>query len=98
MSQALQKIDETREALVEALAKRNWDAIGELDLSCRAVIDAALHEELADEGAIREKLEALLTVYQQLLEATTGERQAIFEEMSQFNQAKNASKVYHLFV
>ncbi|MDN5401279.1 MAG: flagellar protein FliT, partial [Pseudomonas sp.] len=24
-------------------------------------------------------------------------RQAIFEEMSQINQAKNASKVYHLF-
>lgn len=34
MSQALQKIDETREALSEALAERNWGAIGELDLGC----------------------------------------------------------------
>lgn len=50
-----------------------------------------------DEAALREKLESLLAVYQQLLEVTTGERQAIFEEMSQINQAKNASKVYHLF-
>ena len=50
-----------------------------------------------DEDALREKLESLLAVYQQLLEVTTGERQAIFEEMSQINQAKNASKVYHLF-
>ncbi|MGY2290216.1 flagellar protein FliT [Pseudomonas sp. SDO528_S397] len=97
MSHAVQKIDETREALVDALAERNWDAIGELDLGCRAVIDAALNEEAADEAVIREKLEDLLSVYQRLLEATMGERQAIFEEMSQFNQAKNASKVYHLF-
>ena len=97
MSHALQKIDETREALSEALAERNWGAIGELDLGCRALIDAALNEDSADEAAIRAKLEDLLSVYQQLLEATTGERQAIFEEMSQFNRAKHASKVYHMF-
>lgn len=97
MSHALQRIDETREALVDALAERNWDAIGELDMGCRAVIDEALNNAPLDEDALREKLESLLVVYQQLLEVTTGERQAIFEEMSQINRAENASKVYHLF-
>jgi hypothetical protein len=97
MSHALQRIDETREALVDALAERNWDAIGELDMGCRAVIDEALNNAPVDEDALREKLESLLVVYQQLLEVTTGERQAIFEEMSQINRAENASKVYHLF-
>ncbi|OYU06938.1 MAG: flagellar protein FliT [Pseudomonas sp. PGPPP1] len=97
MSQALQRIDEAREALMGALAERNWDAVGELDIGCRAVIDEVLSEPPVDEDALREKLESLLAVYQQLLEVTTGERQAIFEEMSQINQAKNASKVYHLF-
>jgi len=97
MSQALQRIDEAREALMGALADRNWDAVGELDMGCRAVIDEVLSEPPVDEDALREKLQSLLAVYQQLLEVTTGERQAIFEEMSQINQAKNASKVYHLF-
>ncbi len=97
MSHALQRIDETREALMGALADRNWDAIGELDMGCRDVIEQVLSEAPVDEDALREKLESLLAVYQQLLEVTTGERQAIFEEMSQINQAKNASKVYHLF-
>ena len=97
MNQALQRIDETREALIDALAKRNWEAVGELDLGCRAAIDEVLNEPPVDEDALREKLESLLVVYQQLLEVTTGERQAIFEEMSQINQAKSASKVYHLF-
>lgn len=97
MSHALQRIDETREALVDALAQRNWDAIGELDMGCRAVIDEALNNAPLDEDALRAKLESLLEVYQQLLEVTTGERQAIFEEMSQINRAESASKVYHLF-
>ncbi|MCU1778132.1 MULTISPECIES: flagellar protein FliT [unclassified Pseudomonas] len=97
MSHALQRIDETREALVDALAHRNWDAIGELDMGCRAVIDEALNNAPVDEDALREKLQSLLAVYQQLLEVTTGERQAIFEEMSQINRAESASKVYHLF-
>nr|WP_314559519.1 flagellar protein FliT [uncultured Pseudomonas sp.] len=97
MSQALQRIDETREALIGALAERNWEAVGELDMGCRDVIEQVLNEAPVDEDALREKLESLLTVYQQLLEVTMGERQAIFEEMSQINQAKNASKVYHLF-
>lgn len=38
MSHALQRIDETREALVDALAERNWDAIGELDMGCLSLI------------------------------------------------------------
>ena len=42
MSHALQRIDETREALLGALAERNWEAVGELDLGCRAVIDEVL--------------------------------------------------------
>jgi hypothetical protein len=47
-------------------------------------------------GVLREKLEVAGGL-SQLLEVTTGERQAIVDEMSQINQAKNASKVYHLF-
>ena len=92
MSQALQKIDETREALSEALAERNWGAIGELDLGCRALIDAALNEESADEAAIRAKLEDLLSVYQQLLEATTGVTQRrVMKKVSVLGKEKDSA-------
>ena len=53
MSHALQRIDETREALIGALAERNWDAIGELDLGCRNVIDEVLSEAGYTEAEIR---------------------------------------------
>ena len=97
MSQALQRIEQTRVALIDALAERNWDAIGELDVACRSCVDDVLSEAPVDEAALRENLEGLLVVYKQLLEVATGERQSIVDEMSQITQAKNASKVYHLF-
>ena len=96
MSQ-LQRIQETREALIDALAERNWDAIGELDTACRVCVENVLAEKPVDEATLRENLEGLLVVYRMLLEAATDERQAVVEQMGQINQAKNASKVYHLF-
>ena len=97
MSQALQRIEQTREALIDALAERNWGAIGELDAACRECVDEVLAEAPIDEDALRTHLESLLAVYKDLLTATMGERQAIVDEMSQMNQAQKASKVYHLF-
>lgn len=97
MSAVLQRIEETREALVGALAERNWQAIGELDLACRSCMEDVLSEAQVDEVALRDNLEELLGVYRQLLEVATGERQAIVDEMSQITQAQNAAKVYHLF-
>ncbi|ANJ57637.1 hypothetical protein PS874_00163 [Pseudomonas fluorescens] len=97
MSHALQRIDDTREALISALSDRDWDAIGKLDETCRVCIDEVLSEAPVDENAVREKLESLLVVYQKLIQVTTGERQSIVDEMSQITQAKSAAKVYHLF-
>ncbi|RON79880.1 flagellar protein FliT [Pseudomonas fluorescens] len=97
MSLVLQRIADTREALVSALAERNWEAIGELDLACRSCMEDVMAEAALDEVALRDNLEELLHVYKELLEVAMGERQAIANEMSQITQAQKAAKVYHLF-
>ncbi|MCT8949679.1 flagellar protein FliT [Pseudomonas sp. A1437] len=97
MSLVLQRIADTREALVSALAERNWEAIGELDLACRSCMEDVLSEASMDEVALRDNLEELLHVYKELLEVAMGERQALANEMSQITQAQKAAKVYHLF-
>ena len=97
MSLVLRRIEEAREGLVDALAKRNWEAIGELDLACRSCVEDVLSEASVNEAELRDNLEELLGVYKQLLEVATGERQAIVDEMSQIHQAQSAAKVYHLF-
>jgi len=94
---AIQRFDETRDALLSALGERDWEAIGKLDETCRGCIDDMLTADVVDEAQIKAKLEGLLEVYRDLLDATIGERQAIATEMSQINQAKSAAKVYHLF-
>ncbi|MHC6226645.1 flagellar protein FliT [Pseudomonas sp. X10] len=94
---ALQRFDDTRNALLSALSARDWSAIGKLDEICRVCIDDMLNEASLDEAAVRERLEGLLEVYRDLLNVTMGERQLIADEMTQINQARNASKVYHLF-
>ena len=98
MSLVLQRIADTREALVGALAERNWEAIGELDLACRSCMEDVMAEASLDEVALRDNLEELLFVYKELLEVAMGERQAIANEMSQITQAQKAAKVYHLLV
>lgn len=97
MSLVLQRIEETREALLRALAERDWEAITQLDLACRACMEDVLGEIGLDEDVLRAKLEELLHVYRLLLEAAMTERQSIVDEMSKIQQARSAAKVYHLF-
>ncbi|RKS16399.1 hypothetical protein BJ917_5424 [Pseudomonas sp. WPR_5_2] len=97
MSPVLQRIEQARAGLVDALAERNWEAIGQLDLDCRSCMEDVMSESSVSEVELRDNLEELLGVYKQLLDAATGERQAIVDEMSQISQAQKAAKVYHLF-
>ncbi|PWB33572.1 flagellar protein FliT [Pseudomonas sp. SDI] len=97
MSAVLKRIEETREALVDALAKRDWEAVGQLDQACRVCMEEVVSAAPEDEEALRDNLKDLLGVYRQLIDVATEERQAIADEMSKINQAQAATKVYHLF-
>jgi flagellar protein FliT len=97
MSEVITRIEQTRELLLSALASRDWDAVGELDLECRLRIGDLLGDAQSNEDAVRSSLEGLLAVYGKLIEVASGERQSIVDEMVQIRQAKNAAKVYHLF-
>ncbi|KJK05649.1 MULTISPECIES: flagellar protein FliT [Pseudomonas] len=97
MSVVLERIEQTREALLGALASRDWEAISELDVSCRLCVDDVLAEASVNEAVLRSSLEELLGVYRQLIEVASDERQSLVDEMTQIRHAKNAAKVYHLF-
>ncbi|WP_336333032.1 flagellar protein FliT [Pseudomonas putida] len=97
MSEVIDRIEHTREALLAALADRDWGAVGELDLKCRLCVDDVLAEARENEAEVRGSLEQLMAVYRQLIEVASGERQSLVDEMAKIRQAKNAAKVYHLF-
>ena len=97
MSEVIARIEQTRELLLAALANRDWEAVGELDLECRLRISEMLTEAKGNEADVSASLEQLLSVYRQLIEVASGERQSLVEEMTKIRQAKNAATVYHLF-
>ncbi|CAG8867929.1 hypothetical protein PS627_02690 [Pseudomonas fluorescens] len=97
MSVVLERIQQTRQGLVAALASRNWEVIGDLDVECRLCVEDVMAEASVNEMALRVALEDLLSVYRQLIEVASDARQSIVDEMTQIRQARNASKVYHLF-
>ncbi len=97
MSEVIARIEQTRELLLAALANRDWEAVGELDLECRLRISEMLTEAKGNEADVSASLEQLLSVYRQLIEVASGERQTLVDEMTKIRQAKNAAKVYHLF-
>lgn len=97
MSEVIERIEQTRELLLAALANRDWEAVGELDLECRLCVDDVLAEALTNEDEVRASLEELQAVYRQLIEIASGERQSLVDEMAQIRRAENAKKVYHLF-
>ncbi|WP_455886696.1 flagellar protein FliT [Pseudomonas rustica] len=97
MREVIERIEHTRELLLAALAERNWEAVGELDLECRLRIGDLLDDAQGNEADVRASLEQLLDVYRQLIEVASGERQSLVDEMMKIRQAKNAAKVYHLF-
>lgn len=93
----LERIEYTRVALSEALAVKDWAAIGKLDLQIRACLDGLFDGVSVDPAVIRHNLESLLNLYRQLVDASRGERQSVVEELQQVRQGQNASKVYQLF-
>lgn len=92
----VQRLQETGSALRDALAKQDWAAIGELDLICRMVVDAAMVDS-PDEEELRSGLENLLSLYRELVSVCQTEQQRVAGELVQLNQSRQGAKVYQLF-
>lgn len=96
MNSSVQQLDETGSALRSALSNRDWEAIGQLDQQCRLAVNAALAES-HDQEQLRESMQNLLALYQELVLTCQSEQQRLAGELVQINQAQQGAKVYQLF-
>ena len=60
MSEVIARIEQTRDMLLAALAERNWEAVGELDLECRLRVGDMVSEAKGNEADVSASLEQLL--------------------------------------
>ncbi|MBD9416514.1 flagellar protein FliT [Pseudomonas sp. PDM16] len=97
MSSSVQLLETTGNALRDALSRRDWDAIGELDAQCRQAVDEAMVEAVRDEELLRDRLQALLDLYRELVITCQAEQNRVAAELVQLNQSQQGAKVYQLF-
>ncbi|WP_374323302.1 flagellar protein FliT [Aquipseudomonas alcaligenes] len=97
MSSSVQLLEATGNALRDALARRDWAAIGELDAQCRQAVDEAMVEAERDEGVLRDRMQTLLDLYRELVMTCQAEQRRLAGELVQLNQSQQGAKVYQLF-
>ncbi|KJH80953.1 flagellar protein FliT [Pseudomonas sp. KSR10] len=97
MSAAVKRLEETRSALRDAMAQQDWTAISVLDLQCRQVVEAAMVEPREDEPALRQRLQELVNLYQELVVTCQTEQRRVADELLQLNQSQRNANVYKLF-
>lgn len=90
---ALQLLDQTRGAMYEALKAKDWEAVGQLDVRCRQVVEQALIEEV-DKEEIRASMQSMLALYNELVSTCHQEKLRVGSELLQLNQSQQAAKVY----
>ena len=91
MQLTIQSLKALQADLREALARQDWEAIGELDLRCRKLVG-----EVSESGdsTLREQVEALLNLYAELQLAARKERERIASELTRLNQTKQVNRAY----
>lgn len=97
MSSSVQLLEATGNALRDALARRDWTAIGELDVQCRQAVDEAMVEAVRDEDLLRDRMQTLLDLYRELVTTCQAEQRRLASELVQLNQSQQGAKVYQLF-
>ena len=97
MSSSVQRLEETGSALRQALASRDWVAIGELDLQCRQAVDEVMVESAADEQLLQSRMQDLLDLYRELVSVCQTEQHRLAQEMVQIDQSKQGAKVYQFY-
>lgn len=97
MSSTVLQLEQTHSALRDALQRADWEAVGKLDLQCRQAVDQALADPHTPVEMLRKRMQELLDLYREMVEACTGEQQRIAGELVHLKQSKKKAQVYQLF-
>lgn len=82
--------------LRNALAQGDWDAVTALDEDCRSLV-AALRDEDAFDIELREQIDALASLYEELQKSGRAERERLAGELTRLNQSKQVDQAYKTF-
>jgi len=79
--------------LRDALSGGDWEAIKALDEECSALV-ATLRDEDAFDAELRQQIEELSRLYEELQRTGRAERERIAAELTRLNQSKQVTDAY----
>lgn len=79
--------------LRDALARGDWEAIKALDEECSALV-AVLRDEDAFDGDLRQQLDELSRLYEELQRTGRAERDRIAGELTRLSQSEQVTQAY----
>ncbi|WP_312290647.1 flagellar protein FliT [Stutzerimonas nitrititolerans] len=79
--------------LRDALAAGDWEAIKALDEECSALV-ATLRDEDAFDAELRQQIEELSRLYEELQRTGRAERERIAAELTRLSQSKQVTNAY----
>jgi flagellar protein FliT len=79
--------------LRDALAENDWEAITALDEDCSALV-AALGDDDAFDRGLREQVEELSHLYEELQRSGRAERERLAGELIKLSQSKQVNQAY----
>lgn len=94
MNAAVERLEETGNALRAAMVQRDWTAISVLDTQCRQVVEEAMNEAHLNETAIGQRLQELTGIYRELVIACQAEHRRVAGKTARVGRGAN---VYQLF-
>lgn len=94
---AVRRLEETGNALREAMVQQDWTSISVLDSQCRQVVEAAMSEPRENESAIRQHLQELTLIYRELVSACQAGQKRVTGELIQINKSQRGANIYKLF-
>lgn len=97
MKSPIRMLEDASEFLRDALSNQDWESIAALDLQCREAIESVMLAPSRDEPMLKARMEGLLDVYLELIEACRGERQSLADQLVQVRKSSQGAKVYQLF-
>lgn len=97
MAVALQQLQDSHQALVDAVQSGDWEQVGELDRLCRQLVQQAMAQPDRDEQQLAEVLGSLSATYKEVIGLCQTIQGKLAEELRGVQRSKQGAQVYQMF-
>ncbi|PKM31776.1 MAG: flagellar protein FliT [Gammaproteobacteria bacterium HGW-Gammaproteobacteria-11] len=97
MAVAIEQLQDTHRALIEAVQSGDWQQVGDLDRLCRELVSQAMAEPERNDQDLADALDSLLSTYREVTALVQAIQGKLAEELQDLQRSKQSARVYQMF-